>query len=237
MNEARYRASETALWTALGRAPTERFVALGVGGPRIRVQELGAGAPVVFLHGANTSGLSWATLAAKLVAFRCILVDRPGTGLSDPLPAGVGTRGLIDLGNEFVARLLDGLQIARAHVVATSLGGFLALRSAAHDPDRFCRMVQFSWPAGAATSRLPRSMRVMALPGVARVAASIPASESTVRSIFRSVGHGRSLDAGRITKDDIAAYLGLLRFTDTLRNDLRLSRAAVSTLRGLDPTL
>jgi pimeloyl-ACP methyl ester carboxylesterase len=237
LDEARYRASESALWTALGRTPAERFVRLGASGPRVRVQELGDGPPVLFIHGANTSGLSWAKLAAKLGSFRCLLVDRPGTGLSDPLPGRIGTAELTQLGDAFVASILDALEIERAHLVATSLGGLLALRGAARHPERFDRMVQFSWPAGAPTSRVPRSMRLMAVPGVARLAAALPASPSTVRSIFRSVGHGPSLDAGRITADDLAAYLGLLRYTDTLRNDLALSRAAVSPLRGLNPAL
>jgi pimeloyl-ACP methyl ester carboxylesterase len=237
MNESRYRASESGLWTALGRTPAERFVRLGPAGPRVRVQELGDGPPVLFIHGANTSGLSWATLAAKLRSFRCLLVDRPGTGLSDALPGRIGTAELIQLGDTFVASLLDALEIERAHVVATSLGGFVALRGAARNPERFDRMVQFSWPAGAPTIRVPASMRLTAVPGVARIAAALPASPSTVRSIFRSVGHGPSLAAGRITADDIAAYLGLLRFTDTLRNDLALSRAAVSPLRGLNRAL
>ena len=77
MNEGRYREAENALWAAVGVTPIERFVDLPRAGLRVRCQEVGDGPPVLFVHGANTSGLSWATLAAKLVAFRCILVDRP----------------------------------------------------------------------------------------------------------------------------------------------------------------
>jgi len=237
MDEGRYRAAENALWEAVASTPVERFVHLPRTRLRVRIQEVGEGPPVLFIHGANTSGLRWATLAAELPAFRCILVDRPGTGLSDAMPTRVGTEQLIALGEMFVPDVFDALEIERAHVVATSLGGFIALRSAARHPERFERMVQFSWPAGAPTSHVPLSMRVMAIPGVARLAAAAPVSDSTVRSIFRSVGHGPSLDAGRITPADIAGYLGLLRFTDTLRNELRLSAAAVSPLRGMNPAL
>ena len=65
----------------------------------LRVQELGDGPPILFIHGANTSGTSWATLAAKLPSFRCLLLDRPGTGLSPALPARPTTTEL-----KFLAR-------------------------------------------------------------------------------------------------------------------------------------
>ena len=237
MDEARYRAAEQALWQSVGVSATDRFLDLPGAGLRLRVQELGDGPPILFIHGANTSGASWATLAAKLPAFRCLLLDRPGTGLSKALPMRPTTTELMAFGDDLVADVLDAAGIARAHVVATSLGGFLALRSAAAHPDRVLRMVQFSWPVGVPTGAIPLSMRLMAIRGVARLAAAMPASEGTVRAIFRTVGHGPSLDAGRITRRDIDAYLALLRYTDTLRNELILSRSTVSPMRGLYPRL
>lgn len=237
MDEARYRAAEQSLWASVAASTRERFLDMPRAGSRLRVQELGEGPPILFIHGANTSGASWATLAAKLPAFRCLILDRPGTGLSNALPARPTTTELMALGDELVAGVLDAAGIERAHVVATSLGGFMALRSAAAHPDRVIRMVQFSWPVGAPVATIPLSMRLMAIPGVARLAAAMPASEGTVRAIFRTVGHGPSLDAGRITRRDIDAYLALLRYTDTLRNELILSRSTVSPMRGLDPRL
>ena len=46
----------------------------------------GEGPAVVFIHGASNGGSSWASLVARLDGFRCIMLDRPGCGLSDPLP-------------------------------------------------------------------------------------------------------------------------------------------------------
>jgi 2-hydroxy-6-oxonona-2,4-dienedioate hydrolase len=237
VDEARYRVAEARLWASIGASPRERVVRLPTIGTRVRVQELGDGPPVLFIHGANTSGASWATLAAKLPAFRCHLVDRPGTGLSDPLPTRPDTERLIAFADAFVADVLDALGLASAHVVATSLGGFIALRGAAAHPGRLRQMVQFSWPAGAPVDHVPLSMRLTAIPLVARLAAAAPVSERTVRAIFRSVGHGPSLQAGRITLHDLDAYLALLRDTDTLRNELPLATASVSTLRGIDRRL
>lgn len=233
MDPDRYRVAEQGLWNALGLAPTERMLALERTRATVRVQIVGEGPPVVFLHGANTSGSSWATLTAGLVGFQRIVVDRPGTGLSPAAPTPIDARSLEAFADAFMADLLDALGLGRAHVVATSFGGYLALRGAAAVPDRIDRMVQFSWPAGAPTSGLPLFMRLSSVPGLGRLMAALPATERTVRMTFRRIGHGPSLDDGRITALDVSTYLALLRHTDTMRNELAMGRALVSPLRGL----
>ena len=47
------------------------------------------GIPVLFIHGGPTSGGTWAPLVPRVKGFRCLVLDRPGTGLSDPLPVPV----------------------------------------------------------------------------------------------------------------------------------------------------
>jgi pimeloyl-ACP methyl ester carboxylesterase len=80
-------------------------------------------------------------------------------------------------------------------------------------------------------------MRINSIPGLGRLLATLPPTERSVRLIFRSLGHGPSLDDGRITRADLDCYLALLRDTGTLRNELALGRVVVSPLRGLDPRL
>jgi Alpha/beta hydrolase family len=89
MDENTYRRAERALWASLHAQPTEHWLELGRTGATVHVQEVGDGAPVVFVHGASTAGTSWASLAARLDEFRCILIDRPGCGLSPPLSEGL----------------------------------------------------------------------------------------------------------------------------------------------------
>ena len=81
----RFRVAERRVRERLGVTPVDRRVPLSSGGD-VRVQELGEGRPVVlvFIHGAPIAGTSWADLATCLHDVRCILVDRPGCGLSDP---------------------------------------------------------------------------------------------------------------------------------------------------------
>jgi len=233
VNERLYRAAEERLWQSHGVTPREHRLHLSANAVTVRVQEVGEGPPVLFIHGANTSGASWAALASRLRGFRCLILDRPGTGLSEPLPQELNAERVARFADTLVADVLDALGIDTAHLVATSYGGYIALRSAAAHPDRVQRMVQFSWPVGAPTDWLPSFMRLMAVPGVGRLIAALPASERSVRMTFRRIGHGASLDAGRITREDLECYLALLRYTDTMRNELAPARVFVSPVHGL----
>jgi 2-hydroxy-6-oxonona-2,4-dienedioate hydrolase len=236
--EARYRTAEADLWSSLGVAPSERRVRLRRIGSEIRVQDLGAGRPVLFLPGGSTCGTSWVDLAIRLQGHRCLLVDRPGTGLSDPLRNPVrDLDGLAALGDVLVPDILDALELGSADIVATSFGGYFALRAALAAPTRVGRIAILGWTAGAPVGRLPPMMRLGTAPVLGGLLARAPAGTRTVRSILRGIGLGRALDEGRISDEAIDAYAALLRHTPTLRNDLALGRLFLSPVRGLDPRL
>ena len=57
--------AERALWSRSGITPAEHRVKLPAGN-EVRVQEVGEGPPVVFIHGAAVAGSSWALLANAL---------------------------------------------------------------------------------------------------------------------------------------------------------------------------
>lgn len=237
MDESRYRRAEAALWESVGTIPRERRVHLGRNGVEVRVQEVGDGPAVLFVHGASTCGSSWATLAGRLPDFRCLLLDRPGCGLSDPLDGVLEPDRLERFGDTLVADVLDALGLDSAHLVGTSFGGYLTLRSAAAYPDRVGRMVQCSWPVGAPLERLPAFMRMMGAPVLGRLAAAVPVNERSVRMMFRRLGHGESLEAGRIGQENIDWFLALLRHTDTMHNEVAVGRGFFSLLKGLKVTL
>jgi len=234
MDEVRYRAAERRLWQSCGVTPTEQRVRLDRIGVTVRVQEVGQGPAVVFVHGASTSGTSWASLVARLRGFRCLLLDRPGCGLSDPLPARLDDMDALGTFAEaLIVDVLEALQLDRAHLVATSFGGYLALRTAAAHPERIGRMVEFGWPIGAPAGRIPLLMRLTSVPALARLLTTLPPNERAVRALFRSIGLRQSLAAGRISAETIGCYLALLRDTDTLRNELTAGPRII-TLRGMN---
>lgn len=226
MDELRYRKAEDRLWSSLGLEPRERVVRLPRLGTEVRVQETGEGPPVLFVHGSTNSGTSWATLMRQLPGFRCIALDRPGCGLSEPLPTAPGVEGLPGHADDLLVDVLDGLGLDRAPVVATSFGGYLALRGAIAHPGRFQRLLLLGWPVGAPTGRLPLLMRLASLPGAGRLMAAMPVTEGAVRSMFKQIGLGAALAAGRISPELISCYAALLRHTDTGRNELAIGGGA-----------
>ena len=235
MDEQAYRQAEAGLWRSYDLRPSEREVVLPRLGVRVRVQEVGEGEPVLHLHGGPNAGATWAPLVAHTPGRRSLIVDRPGTGLSPALrirPDDLG--GFADV---FVADVLDGLGLARAHVVASSFGGFLALRSAAASPDRIGQMVQMACPAGAPGMTAPPFMCAIAVPGLGRLLTSLPPSRRAARSMLRQIGHGASLDADRIPSVFLDWYLALQRHTPTMRNETQLIASLVTPRGRIHPAL
>ena len=199
------------------------------------MQEIGDGPTVLFVHGGSNAGSSWAPLVARLDGFHCVLLDRPGCGLSDPIVGGLtGLAALEAYADTLIPDTLDALGLARAHVVATSYGGYFALRGAAAHPDRIDRMVEFGWSIGAPMVKVPPAMRLATVPGVGWVTARVPPTERVVRMLLRQIGLGRALDSGRFTQEFVDWYLALLRYTPTMRNELRTSPQVITPIRGMN---
>lgn len=229
MNVERYREAEAALWRHVGVEPRERRARLVRHGTEVRAQETGQGRPVLFLHGAPNGGATWAPLAPHLRDFRCIFLDRPGTGLSEPARIPRGEE------QAFVATLaldvLDALGIERADLVGSSLGGYAALRAAASAPARIGRVILMGSPGPILDAPVAPFLRMLGVPGVARLLAALPASRASGRMMTRQIGHGASIDAGRIPAAFFDWYLALQRDTPTMREELTFLRRIV-TVRG-----
>jgi pimeloyl-ACP methyl ester carboxylesterase len=133
-----------------------------VDGQPINTIELGAGPPLVFVHGLSGSWPNWLEqLPVFAQEHRVIAMDLPGFGHS-PMP-----REQITISS--YARLLDGLfeklVIDAATLVGNSMGGFISAELAIAFPQRVERLVLVS-PAGLSTYRQPRVTR--ALPALHR---------------------------------------------------------------------
>ena len=232
MNERKYREAEKHLWESVGASPQEQFVTLPRIGVKVRVQEVGEGEPVLFIHGGPNSGSTWAPLLEHLPGYRCLVVDRPGTGLSEPYP--VTRKNLAQYGAVFVGDVLTALDVDAAHVVASSFGGMLAIRSAAVEPQHFRRTVQMAAPALAPGSPTPPFMKVMAFSPMRWLIGKLPPNQRANDSILRQLGHGVSIDEGRFSPIFNDWYLALQRHTDTMKNDGDMIGRFVSW-GGFDP--
>jgi 2-hydroxy-6-oxonona-2,4-dienedioate hydrolase len=238
-DEQRYREAERRLWASVDLRPSERFVSLRTVGTQVRVQEVGAGEPVLFVHGATTCGTSWASLVAALPGHRCLLLDRPGCGLSEALPRQARDLGAFKaLVDSLVVDVLDALDLPQVDLVGTSLGGYVALRAAAAHPERIRRLAIVAAPIGAPIPSLPMPMRLAAVPGLGRAMASMPPPRRAVVSMLRQVGLRRAIDEGHMGATEIDWYHSLLRDTPTMRNEVATAGgSAMHPIRGLDPGL
>jgi 3-oxoadipate enol-lactonase len=108
-------------------------------GFRLYYEDTGGHAPVVlWLHGAGGNHLSWwQQVPGFAEEYRCITVDQRGFGQSPDVPGGPGPAALA---TDALA-LLDHLGIARAAVVAQSMGGWAAVGAAVRAPGRFWAIV------------------------------------------------------------------------------------------------
>jgi pimeloyl-ACP methyl ester carboxylesterase len=202
----------------------------------VRVQETGSGPPVLLIHGAANAGTSWMSLMAKLPDVRCIALDRPGCGLSDPIVGGPlrDIAAIESYADRLLTDVLDALELPSAAVLATSYGGYFAIRGAATNPTRVDRIVEYSWPFGAPMDKVAMSMRLSALPGMRAMSAKMPITRTMVKALLRQIGLERALETGTFTDEMIDWFLSVQRDTDTMTNDLRSSPRVVTPVRGLN---
>ena len=237
MDEQLYRRAEQRLWDEVGAAPVEHRVHLNRNDVGVRVLELGEGPPAVFLHGGpGASGAIWASLAARLPHIRCLLVDRPGTGLSAAqlLADSAAARRQSE---SMLVDVLDAFGIDRAHVVASSHGSHVAILSSALHPGRVERSVHLGCPGFVEGMRLTTVDRLVLLPGAASLFSRMPVSERGLRQTFRQLGHGELLERDGLSPATVDWMLALQRHTDTMRNEFAAMQAMGTFRRGFDPEL
>jgi 2-hydroxy-6-oxonona-2,4-dienedioate hydrolase len=106
----------------------------------LRYHEAGDGPPLVLLHGSGPGVSGWQNYRGVLPAlaerFRCLVLEFPGFGVSDPAdghPMVTAPQSVLDL--------MDGLGLASAPVIGNSMGGIVAVNLAAAHPHRFSRLV------------------------------------------------------------------------------------------------
>ena len=173
MNEQRYRRVEEALFADAGVDPAERWIDLATIGTTARVLEVGEGPPVLFLHGGPIAAATWAYVAARLREVRCLLLDRPGTGLS-PAPAAVpGVDELPRYVEQLTRDVLDALDLERLPrrlLVGRVLGAAVRRRV----PDRVDRVVLAGYPAFTPGWRQPAIFTLLRTPLLGRAVSPPP---------------------------------------------------------------
>ncbi len=214
--------AEQRLLASEGVEGRPRMVDLKRLGGQLRVVEAGEGPPVLMVPGTMTAGAVLAGLVGRMPDYRCIMVDRPGVGLSpmiDPPPTSMTEHER--LGDALLVDVVDGLGIARSHVVCTSLGGYAAMRSVAAHPERFDRMVGLAFQVGAPLEKLPLSMRVPKLPAL--IPKRVPVGPKVVKAMLKSAGMRGVINKGLMSEELLAWMATIFRYSDTFGNESRYS--------------
>jgi pimeloyl-ACP methyl ester carboxylesterase len=216
----RYRDAERRLWARYGLDPVERFVQIDSPPVKLRIVEVGSGPAVLFVPGTGGTGPYWAPLVHELSGMRCILVDRPGWGLSSPVDYRGRDFGELTAG--ILVGMMDALGLDRVDVVGASIGNLWALRLAQRHPARVRRVVNIG---GGPTIDLPipRFIKLLTSP-LGAVMVRIPMSPKMVRSQLEAIGHGPSLAAGRL--DGFVEWrVAFARETPSMGHERAMARA------------
>jgi pimeloyl-ACP methyl ester carboxylesterase len=221
----RYREAERVLWSEYGLQPLEYFVEVGSPRVRIRVVEVGSGPPLLFAHGTAGSGPAFAPLIRELSNYRCIIFDRPGFALSQPVRYSVGSFGTTVA--DLQSQLLDTLGIQSVDVVGHSIGGLFGLRLALHHPERVRRIVLLGAGPIVDAAGVPVIIRIIASPLGALFVRAIGRAGAT-KAMLRANGHRASLDDGRITAAWVDWRTSVSRDTNSMRNERTMVQAIVS---------
>ncbi|GAA0941409.1 alpha/beta fold hydrolase [Actinocorallia libanotica] len=106
----------------------------------LRYHEAGEGPPLLMLHGSGPGVTGWRNYRGNLALFarhfRCLVLEFPGFGVSDPtedhpMVAAAGA----------ITRFLDGLGLQKVDVIGNSMGGIIGTQFAMANPERVGRLV------------------------------------------------------------------------------------------------
>ncbi len=156
---------------------------IAVRGCRIRLMRGGAGAPLVYLHGA--SGAAWLPFLGTLTQkFDVIAPEHPGFGESDT-PDWLDT--IHDLAY-FYLDVLEHLKLDNVHLVGNSLGGWLAAEIAVRNTSRLASLTLCN-AAG------------LTVPGVKQSDSFMMSEEERLRAFFYDAKKAEEMVA-RVTAPD-----------------------------------
>ena len=231
-----YLEAESALWRRYELHPSSRTIQVGHPPARLRVQEVGDGPPVVLVHGTGGAGAYFAPLLAQLGGFRLVVLDRPGWGLSSPID--YSRHSYAETVSGVLGDTLDALEIERAHVIGASIGDLWALRFATAERTRVERIVLLGGGPISPEISVPPFIKLLRSP-LGAVITHLPERPAMFRTQLARMGHGASIDAGRIPDVFIEWHAALTRHTSWARHERDMVRAIVGRsgfVPGLVPT-
>lgn len=187
-----YRDAEARLLAEYGLARADdRMVEVPGQGLRLHVIELAGDdrVPVVLLHGIAAVTAAAVPLIPAFGGRRVIAPDWPGHGLSDA--AQIPRHGIRDAPLPWFDAVLDDAGLERAHLVGHSMGAQFSLSYALARPERVASVTVLGAPGVALPgTHAPAGMRMLALPGAAKLLTRPVSRERYERNSAMTLGPG-----------------------------------------------
>jgi pimeloyl-ACP methyl ester carboxylesterase len=150
-------------------------------GLEVAYRRVGAGPPLVFVHGAAEDGRAWKPqLAALADEFTVVAWDEPGAGRSSDLPAEFG---LADYAR-CLATVIEVLALGRAHVAGLSWGGTVVLELYRHHPELVASLILVDTYAGWKGSLPEEEVRARVAGALETLAAPAESFDPTFAGLF-----------------------------------------------------
>jgi pimeloyl-ACP methyl ester carboxylesterase len=205
---------------------TATVTVAGVPGVEIAYDRLGAGPPLLLLHGIGHHRQAWDPVIDRLAESRDVVsLDFPGFGESPDVPAGIPNE--VDSFVYAVEAFCEALDLGKPDVAGNSMGGLVALRLGQLGA---ARSVTALSPAGFWTPR-ERSWALNILSSLHLVALRTP--PSTVRRLARTAA-GRRVMTGMIyhrpelrSPDAVIAETAAMRASTAFDRVARLGKSGV----------
>ena len=160
-----------------------------VNGVRIYYELEGSGEPLVLVHGSWGDATGWALVMPALAeSFQVLAYDRRGHSRSER-PDG---KGSIHEDGDDLAALIEALDLAPAHVVASSWGGSIALGLAGRRPDLFRSLTCHEPPLMSVLANDPEGQKVLGQ------------SAGSLQGVGAKIAEGDHEGAARQFADEIA---------------------------------
>jgi pimeloyl-ACP methyl ester carboxylesterase len=187
-----------------------------------QVLELGAGPPLLLVHGGGDGAFVWAPILQALARnHRVLAVDRPGHGLADRFDyRGVD---LLDHARTFLRDIIDALELRTVDIVANGIGGLWSVVLSLDFPDRVARLVLVGALPGM-TRDVPLQLRMLGLPLIGRPLGRLLMSNPTREGSRKFWGRILVVNPERLddtlldadvayTRRNVGAILSLMRRT------------------------
>ena len=223
-----YRSAEKSLFKTYGVQPEEHFIEVKEFGVNIRALTIGSGSSLLFIHGGPAAGSLWMPLIEHLNGYKCIIIDRPGCGLSEKVSYKDLSRiRLQSIITAVIDSVLAYFRVGNLPVIASSFGSYLVMLYLMKKKSTISKLVFEGCPAMVEGCHVPGFMKPMLLPVLRWVIPRLPATKPIFHKIIRGLGHSFSLDHNLINEDFIKWYISLFNYTNTQVNEISMITKAV----------